>query len=257
MSACEVRLTPDGRETLTVAYQTDVGCVRSNNEDSVGFFPSDDAERGNVFVVADGMGGAAAGEVASRLAVAEVQRMYFRQMPDFTPGRALKRSIETANATIFRKALEEPDLAGMGTTCTAGALVGRRLWFAHVGDSRIYVAGPGSLAQLTEDHSLAAEFLRKGGGVQTPPRARSVLTRCLGVREDVEVDVSASAQVLKNGSVVLVCSDGLSNQITSGEILAILNEEMPEEACRRLVGLARERGGPDNITALVARLSVA
>ena len=159
----EIPLTAEGTEWLAVASVSDVGCVRSNNEDSIGVFPGPDPSHGTLLVVADGMGGAAAGEVASRIAVDTVGERFFAS--EAAPGPALREAVEAGNAAIHVRSGEDPNLSGMGTTCTAVAVMGREVWFAHVGDSRAYLVEGGRLRQLTRDHSLAAEFERHAGGL--------------------------------------------------------------------------------------------
>ncbi len=251
----EIRMNPEGTAVLMVFALSDVGCVRKNNEDSYGLFPAEDSTGSNLFVIADGMGGAAAGEVASRLAVETVRDSFFGTGGDEAVPAALERAIQDANQMIFRRSAEETELAGMGTTCTATAFRGRSLWVAHVGDSRAYLVTAGDVKQLTRDHSLAAELERRGdsrGGASGG--AKHVLTRCLGVGEQVAVDVSAQAVEMPDGASLVLCSDGLSNLVDPGEILHLVSMHLPEKACRRLVDLARERGAPDNVTVLVARM---
>jgi protein phosphatase len=249
----EIRLTAD--EYLAVAFESDLGCVRKNNEDSAGVFPGEDPARGSLLVVADGMGGAAAGEVASKTAVESVREAYFRPDSGSSPAEALTNAVVAANEAIYRKAIEHTNLAGMGTTCTAVAVVGREISFAHVGDSRAYLASGGELRQLTRDHSLAAEYERTGDGGAAAARAKNVLTRCLGVKPEVKVDGAEGAISLPDDGTLVLCSDGLTNQVEDGEILHMVAMHLPEGACRRLVQLARERGGPDNITVVVARMT--
>ena len=249
----EIRLTPT--EVLAVASLSDVGCVRKNNEDSKGVFAGADPARGHLFIVADGMGGAAAGEVASGIAVETVRASYFDPGSGTRPVEALRRAIEAANASIHRRAVDDPKLGGMGTTCTAVAVVGRQVWYAHVGDTRAYVAANGNLAQLTRDHSLAAELARSGGEGGAPARAKNVLTRCLGVKPEVKVDVADQPHTLPDDSVLVMCTDGLTNLVEDGEILHVVSMHLPDGACKRLVTLAKERGGPDNVTVIVARLT--
>ncbi|NNE44753.1 MAG: serine/threonine-protein phosphatase [Gemmatimonadetes bacterium] len=244
----EISITAEDR--LSVASLSDVGCVRSNNEDSLGVFPSENPHKGVLLVVADGMGGAAAGEVASRLAVEAVAKTYFHGTTG-SPGSALQSSLVAANEAIHEHAEANPEFQGMGTTCTAVAVIGREFWFAHVGDSRAYLAVGGDLVQVTQDHSLAAEFERQGGGA--PAQARNMLTRCLGVRPVVEVDCSVSAQPLPNGGTLVLCSDGLTNLVQDGEILQFVTMHRPDAACRRLIQLARERGAPDNVSVAIGR----
>jgi len=249
----EIPLTAGGTEWLAVASVSDVGCVRDNNEDSIGVFPGENPSRGTLLVVADGMGGAAAGEVASRIAVETVGERFFAA--EAPPADALRDAVEAGNTAIHARSGEDPNLSGMGTTCTAVAVIGRRAWFAHVGDSRAYVVEQGRLRQITRDHSLAAEFERHSGESPVPVRARNVLTRCLGVRPFVEVDVSPEPIPLGDDGTLVICSDGLCNQVDDGEIEQVVTMHRPDGACRRLVQLAKERGAPDNVSVAIARIT--
>ncbi|GJM44417.1 MAG: hypothetical protein DHS20C21_12590 [Gemmatimonadota bacterium] len=246
--------SPDGSVTLLVEAQTDVGCVRKNNEDSHGVFPGNAPGRGSLLVVADGMGGAAAGEVASGLAIDTVGAVYQDPGAGSGPVEALHAAVTRANRAIFERAAQDPRMGGMGTTCTAVAVVGDQAYYAHVGDSRAYMVTGGDLVQLTSDHSLAAEFERQGADGGAPARAKNVLTRCLGVKPEVKVDVSSSPIQLAPGVTLVVCSDGLTNLVEDGEILRLAAMHLPDGACRRLVALALERGAPDNVTVITARL---
>ncbi len=250
----EIRMNPEGTAVLMVAAVSDVGCVRRNNEDSYGLFPSEESSGSSLFVLADGMGGAAAGEVASSLAVTTVRDSFLESSTGDDVSGALERAIQDANRAIFLKSGEDADLAGMGTTCTATALRGRSLWVAHVGDSRAYVVAGGDITQLTRDHSLAAELERRGDARGSTSGAKHVLTRCLGVGEQVAVDVTNPPVHLADGGSLVLCSDGLSNLVDPGEILQLVSMHLPEKACRRLVDLARERGAPDNVTVIVGRM---
>jgi protein phosphatase len=249
----EIRLT-DGSGTLVVAAVSDIGNVRKNNEDSFGVFPGERSDRGHLLLVADGMGGAAGGEVASRLAVERVHAGYQGGSGGSAPV-ALEAAVEDANAAIFRKSGEDPNLGGMGTTCTAVAVVGREIWFGHVGDSRAYLASGGELRQITRDHSLAAEFERQGGGGGAAARVKNVLTRCLGVKPEVKVDVPEGPIAFPEDGCLVLCSDGLTNLVEDGEILHMASMHLPDSAAKRLVQLAKERGAPDNVTVIVARIS--
>lgn len=251
----EFRLNPEGTAYLMVSALSDVGCVRKNNEDSFGLFPAQDPSERSLFVIADGMGGAAAGEVASRLAVETLRESFLQTSPDLGVPAALEQAVQAANRAIFHKSGEDTSLAGMGTTCTAVAILGRRLWTGHVGDSRAYFASSGALQQLTRDHSLAAELERRGDPrASKTSGAKHVLTRCLGVGDELVVDVLPEPVTFEDGNSLVICSDGLSNLVDEGEILHLVSMHLPEKACRRLVDLARERGAPDNVTVVVARM---
>jgi serine/threonine protein phosphatase PrpC len=237
------------------AALTDVGVKRSNNEDAFGIFPG--AGGSLLLVVADGVGGNAAGEVASRLAVEVIGKLYFADGTPADPGAALRQTIGAANARILEAAAADPRRAGMATTTTAAVFNGRQLTLGHVGDCRAYLARSGSIEQLTDDHSLAAEYERRGEPL--PPDKRNlanVLTRCLGVGSELAVDIRGP-MTLEVDSMIVMCSDGLSKVVSPDEILYAVSMHLPEGACRRLVDLARERGGPDNITVQVARVSAA
>jgi protein phosphatase len=250
----EIRMNPEGTAVLLVAALSDVGCVRKNNEDNYGLFPAEDPSERSLFLVADGMGGAAAGEVASRLAVETVRDTFFASQSQRIP-EALGHALQEANRAIYRKSLEDPpSYAGMGTTCTVAALLGADLWVGHVGDSRAYIAAAGTMTQITRDHSLAAELERRGDSRSRQAAAKHVLTRCLGVGDEVAVDVSVNPIPLPDGASLVLCSDGLCNLVEPGEILHLVSMHLPEKACRRLIDLARERGAPDNITVIVARV---
>jgi protein phosphatase len=249
----EIPLTADGTVTLAVASLTDVGRKRKNNQDSCGIFPASAPGGGAVLVVADGMGGAAGGEVASALAVETIHARTLSAAGD-RPADDLRAAITAANAAIHGRASEDPQLTGMGTTCTVAALRGSELWFGHVGDSRLYVAEGGSLRQLSRDHTVAAERARQGGGGESP-RGRNVLTRCLGVKPTVEPDVTDSPLRVEAQTTVILCSDGLSNLVQDDEILFAVSMHLPEGACKRLVQLACERGAPDNVTVIVGRVN--
>jgi protein phosphatase len=244
---------PGGRGQLVVGTSSDVGCVRTRNEDAQRVHAGESSERGSLLVVADGMGGAAGGEVASRIAVDEVQRVYYAPGTQGTPGQALSSALAAANAAIHAQSEEDASLAGMGTTGTAVAIVENALWWGHVGDSRAYRVHGGRIEQITRDHSLAAELERQGGSGGAPARARNVLTRCLGVREDVRIDVGGPLP-LGIGDTIVLCSDGLSNQVEPAEMLEAVTSLPPDAACKSLVRLARARGGPDNITVVVGAL---
>ncbi len=245
-------IAPDGT-TLDAAAQTDVGCVRDNNEDSYGIFEHATGT-GCLLVVADGMGGAAAGEVASRLAVETVRGVFLDDAPPKDPAESLRLAIAAANEAIRERASSDDDLYGMGTTCVAAWVADKRMYVGHVGDSRAYMVSPSGIRQITRDHNLAEELKCVVGAVG-PEGAQHVLTRSLGSRPGVEVDVSAPL-VLREHQAVVLCSDGLSNLVEAEEIRDIVREHDPVTACEVLVDMARERGAPDNVTVQVARVRV-
>ncbi len=243
-----------GAWTLEVSGRSDLGCGRSNNEDSFAVIPLDEA-RGCLLVLADGMGGAAAGEVASRLAVDTLQATYAGARKRGATRDALTEALHEANRAVHARATADPKLAGMGTTCTVAAIAGNELTLGHVGDSRAYRVTKAAIEQLTLDHTLAQEMARvagAGGVAATVPG--NVLTRCIGGASEVQADVSAKPIALDDGVSLVLCSDGLSNEVDSEEIHEIVATHDPAAACEALVELARARGGADNITVIVGRV---
>jgi serine/threonine protein phosphatase PrpC len=243
---------------------TDVGRVRSNNEDSFKI-----VEPLNLFVLSDGMGGEAHGEIASAIAVETVVKhcLDFKANPaakvigTVQPNwsartKRLSTAVHLANKNIFKSAEENPDQHGMGATLTVVWIDGAKLSVAHVGDSRAYLLRGGSLLQLTRDHSLVAEQVRRG--ILTSAEAeesdmQSVLLRALGAQAEIEVD--AEEHTLFPRDVLMLCSDGLTRMVTEPEIAGTLQAETdPTRAAEKLVALANERGGPDNITVVIVRL---
>lgn len=239
-----------------IASATDRGLKRSGNEDSVVVETRDVGGRPYaLLVVADGMGGANGGEVASHMAIEAVARTFFDDSAA-EPAVSLTRAIEAANRAIWERGSSTPDLHGMGTTCTAVALRDDQLSFAHVGDSRCYVARGPYLEQITSDHSLLAELLSQhrisAESARTDAR-RNVVTRSVGIGPDVKVDAGRLEPALAAGDTVLLCSDGLHGVIDDVEIAPLVTAMPPADACRALIQLANERGGPDNITVVIAR----
>ena len=238
---------------IDASVQTDKGCVREINEDSGRMVrPADPqllAEKGTLVVVADGMGGHSAGEVASQMAADIVSRVYYEASAE--PGAALRRAVEEANRRINEAAAADAAKHGMGTTCTAFALCGGRGYAAHVGDSRLYMLREGQLYQLSEDHSAVNEMVKMG--IITKEQARThedknVILRALGTTPDVEVSV-LEPFALREGDRYLLCSDGLHDLVLEHEIASILSESADIHAAgERLIALAKERGGHDNIT---------
>lgn len=246
---------------IQVAGQSDLGCIRSNNEDNFGY-----DSRYGIYVVCDGMGGAAAGEVASKIAVDTVLN-YCRQSAidklepsggavfDGVSARAntLARAIQLANQQIRAAAEQNPENRGMGSTITAVLVEGNMYSIAHVGDSRIYLLRKGAIQQITQDHSLVMEHVRRG--LITAEQAehseiRNIIIRALGSEESVEPDLSDL--VAEPGDVVLLTTDGLTRHIPDAEILEIVTQASScREACEHLVESAKQGGGHDNITCLL------
>ena len=249
------------RPGVELASLTDVGCQRENNEDSYGYWEpagdADFAEFGRLAIVADGMGGHEGGQIASRLAVDTITNAYAEAI-DSDPQQRLRTALRDAHRRIQQCAKQDPNLSSMGTTCTALALIDMRLYFVHVGDSRLYLLREGKLHILSRDHTLIARLLDKGlirpDQAQDHPQ-KHVLTSALGVAdEEMEIDAPPEPLPLHKNDVLMICTDGLWGQMETGEIKHALDSHPPDEACRALVHLAKERGGPDNITLQVLRI---
>lgn len=238
---------------ISGAMRTDVGCVRTLNEDSVAFVTpaagAPESKFGSLALVADGMGGHAAGEVASALAAEVVWRIFYSM--DAPPSQALRTAMETANRAILDYAAAHPECSGMGTTCTVLGVRDNRLWLAHVGDSRAYIFRDGRLTQLSDDQTLHAQMVRDG--LLAPHEAgvgpgSNVILQALGTREEIEPTIWAEGLPLREGDVMLLCSDGLTNLVDDSAIQTTVSESEPTEACRRLIEAARAGGGHDNIS---------
>jgi protein phosphatase len=236
---------------------TDVGCVRDHNEDCIGILHEHNESLGDraLLLVADGMGGHNAGEVAS----AACARMVEAAFPEMRtrPAESLKNSLEQANAAIHKQSVTESATSGMGTTCTALLLQDGYGYSAHVGDSRLYLIRNQGIYQMSEDHSAVMELVNAGEITMQQARHhpdKNVITRSLGGREHVEVSTWPQPLPLLPGDRFLLCSDGMYDQIEDEEIYAIVSNESPTGACRRLVDCARERGGGDNISVAIVAL---
>jgi protein phosphatase len=242
---------------LLIGARTDLGRVRENNEDKFEFYipsgPAAQGAKGSLVAVADGMGGHAAGQIASELGLKTLIQRYFADTHADVPG-ALRMAVREANAVVYDTA-SIPGRDGMGTTLTAAVVRGPRLYIAQVGDSRLYLLHGETLEQVTEDHSWVAEQVRRG--LLTEDEAqyspfRNVITRSLGNQPEVEPDIIE--RDVCAGDTLLLCSDGLSGVVQREEMEKALLSQGPSEACQSLVDLALERGGPDNATVLVARI---
>ncbi|HEY2903814.1 MAG TPA: Stp1/IreP family PP2C-type Ser/Thr phosphatase [Polyangia bacterium] len=262
--------TPDIQ--IEVFGKTDVGLIREHNEDnfliadvSVGMRSNSFAapqtlalgDKGVALLVCDGMGGAAAGEVAAQMAVDAVYETLAAApaMPRDGFARALRRAVEAANEAIFIQSRDNQSERGMGTTCTVAALTDNTLVVAQIGDSRCYVLRQGRLAQVTKDQSLAWQLIEAGAMTAEEAKAfehANIILQALGVQDQVEVVLS---QVdLHQGDVVLLCSDGLHGPVADEEILDVLTTESDlKRAGEALIQKALDRDGPDNVTVVLAR----
>src|SRR5436189_1079923 len=257
---------------ITVFGKTDVGLVREHNEDCflIADATHDKREseprepieipvgpKGALLLVCDGMGGAAAGEVASQMAVDSISSALASSeaSPRDAFARRLRRAIEDANDRIYAQSRDNQNERGMGTTCTAVALVDEVLVLGQIGDSRCYVLREGRLAQVTKDQSLAWQLIEAGAMTAEEAKAfehANIILQALGVQE--RVDVALSQVPLRRGDVALLCSDGLHGPVADEEILAVLVSEPDlEKAAQALIQKALDRDGPDNITVVLAR----
>ena len=233
------------RFVLNVGSRTDIGRHRTRNEDSM-------LVREPLFAVADGMGGHRGGNVASAMTVETLERV---PVPDGGPGSVdrVRDAILEANRSVLERGEADRDLQGMGTTVTAAIVSGERAEFLHVGDSRAYLVRNGAIQQLTEDHTVAQDWVRRGRFTAEEAEhlpQRSILTRALGVDDDVEVDHLSVD--LHDRDRFLICSDGLSNMLSDERIRDVLaTAPSPQEAADRLVSGANDAGGDDNITVVV------
>jgi protein phosphatase len=241
------------------AVLTDVGVRRSHNQDNYAVLLAGGEEqflgRGHLYLVADGMGAHAVGEKASEQAAAVIPHNYLKHAGQ-GPSIALRKAFVEANASIHTCGQQNREFEGMGTTTTALLLRSEGVWIGHVGDSRAYRIRDGKIEQLTYDHSLVWEYARRQhidpNEVKDIPS--NVIVRCLGPEPLVQVDVEGPHPV-RPGDIYLLCSDGLSGQVSDSEIGAVASLLPPAEACRFLVDLANLRGGPDNTTVLVVRVN--
>jgi protein phosphatase len=249
-----------GEVAMMLASASDVGRKRSHNEDSMVVWAPEDPElrarRGMLLVVSDGMGGSNAGEVASRLTVDTVLEVY-RSGNGAEPRDELRNAVEAANRMVHDRGLADPGMTGMGATCTAVVVRGHEAWLAHVGDSRAYLIRNGRIRQLTQDHSLVAQLVQRNQ--LTPEEARvdprrNVVTRSVGVADSVEVDSLKLDMDLEPGDTLLICSDGLHGQVADEELARLASDASLDSAAHALIDLANSRGGPDNVTVVLARV---
>jgi protein phosphatase len=249
---------------VNVFGKTDVGCVRANNEDNFGY----DLRYG-IFVVCDGMGGQAAGEVASKLGVDTVLE-YFRRAGRkghyeqigaavdglSAEGKALASAIRLANQTIYETGQQETARAGMGSTVVVALVKGNALSIGNVGDSRIYLIRQGNIQQLTQDHSLVMEQVRRGYITREQAEhseMQNIILKALGSEQEVEPDIEDL--VVLEGDILIMCSDGLTKYVREEEIMAKVSGAPDiNQACDALIQTAKERGGDDNITCLLLKM---
>jgi len=244
---------------MRVSVKSDIGLARQTNQDAYRYetFGSSQWTGGSVYLlaVADGMGGYRAGEVASNLALETVVDAVGKAVETGQPlDVALEQAMSIANQRVVRQGLSDPACFGMGTTVTVTIASGGLLRIGHVGDSRAYILRGGRLERLTRDHSLVAELVRNGDlteeQAQVHPQ-RNILTQAFG--SDLRVKADISTRPLQNGDIIFLCTDGLTGAVLPAEIEETLTKASSlDEACERLVALANDRGGHDNVTVLLA-----
>jgi protein phosphatase len=248
------------RDGIELAALTDVGCQRENNEDSYSYWEAasdeDFRRQGRLLSIADGMGGYEGGKEASSMALETIEKVYAGSANGDVRS-SLVSAFRTAHERIKDYAEKHPGLHGMGTTCTAVALVGHDLYYSHVGDSRLYLARDSKIVPLTRDQTYVGRLVEQG--ILKPEEAathpqRNILIGALGAGNEVAPDVLESPIPLKNGDVLVLCTDGLWGLVNEAEIQAALSSRDLKEACQNLIALAKERGGPDNITVQIARV---
>ncbi|MBZ5516029.1 MAG: protein phosphatase 2C domain-containing protein [Acidobacteriia bacterium] len=273
----EASIADEPAITINVFGMSDVGRVRKNNEDSfvicnlstgeVSLTPALRSHvlgpRGTLFLVADGMGGEASGEVASQICATTVPKRLYENLKSLGSVSEtnfvllLREAVEFANQIIFQKALAEPVLRGMGTTTTAAALFGPRLFVAQVGDSRAYLLRDQQMVQLTRDQTYLNYLAEIGAELPQDPEKdsrRSILTQAVGSSETVDVKVTYTD--IRQGDRLLLCSDGLYNMVKLPDLASVLTQPdaLPAK-CKTLIDKANEKGGTDNITVIIAEIS--
>jgi serine/threonine protein phosphatase PrpC len=250
----EQRIPP--RERVLVYGESHPGMVRAENEDAVSFHAGTGSRQGCAFaLVADGMGGAQGGAVASRMAAERIPQL----LDDGGPAsRSLHRALKTVNREIYRRSRRVPELKGMGTTCVALTVEPPLAWAAWVGDSRLYLIRGGRLFQLTEDHSVVRDMVRRG--LLTSEQAashdeRNLVTRALGSQKHVEIGLWEQPFPVRAGDRLLLSTDGLHDTVPEAEMQEIAGLAPPAMACGELIAEANRRGGPDNISAVLVEIS--
>ncbi len=247
--------TPSSVPILKYAAKTDMGQVRENNEDKFDFYEPESlavlAERGSLFAVADGIGGALAGQIASEMMLKRLVNDYYNH-PSSEVETALREAISDTNSRVHSLAQMIPERNGMGTTLTAVIFQEDRVVIAQVGDSRAYLHRDGAIRQVSRDHSWVEEQVEAGmmsrADAETSP-FRNVITRSIGAMPSVMPDLFVEDVCI--GDVWILCSDGLTGHVEADEIAVIAANHAPSEACRQLIELANSRGGRDNITVFI------
>jgi len=248
------------RPGIELAALTDVGCERENNEDRYSYWePASDEQfqqKGRLAIVADGMGGYEGGQEASRIAIEAVENTYANSAGH--PRTLLLEGFLAAHYRIQEFAVQNPALHGMGTTCTAVALLENQLYYAHVGDTRLYLIRNLSISRLTHDHSYVNRLVENGviskEEAESHPQ-RHILTAALGAGAAIAPDSADQSVTVQSGDVLLLCTDGLWSQLSEKELEEAVTERKLDKACHAMIDTAKQRGGPDNITVQVLRVT--
>lgn len=243
---------------IKAVVASDLGNIRTNNEDMGLFFKIADEgllrEKGYMLIVADGMGGHQAGEVASGMAADIISREYYSQKNN-TVEKELGQALILANKTIYEKASSQTAYQGMGTTCTVLVVIGQEVYYAHVGDSRAYIQKGNSIMQITEDHTYVQQLVNNGditaAEAAVHPK-RNILTNAMGTKPQMRVDTGKCKYRFEKGDRLLLCSDGLYDYLKDEELNKILAENNLNNAASVMIELAKARGGHDNITVVIA-----
>jgi PPM family protein phosphatase len=248
------------RPSIELANLSDIGCQRTENEDNYCYAePEDDEEfhhKGRLIAVADGMGGHEGGQVASALAAHAVWDTFLHG-DAMDPVSTLAAAFGAAQQAIRDYAEEHPEFHNMGTTCTCAILRQGELFYGHVGDSRLYLLRNGTISCLTRDHTYVQRMIDEGTITAAQAKdhpSKGVLTSALGGSSSVAADFSDAPVTVEPGDILLLCTDGLHGLVSDEELLTLAMQNVPREACRKLVEAAKERGGHDNITVQIVRI---
>lgn len=252
---------PPAFSNIKVVIKTDLGNVRTNNEDtasSIRVANNDaDVEAQYLLIVADGMGGHLAGEVASKMAVDIISEEYSKQATAPNKEKILAQAFTEANKRIFQLASSNAQYCGMGTTCTGLAIAGQTIYYAHAGDSRAYLYKDKSLTRITEDHTYVQELVKNGdiepAKADTHPQ-RNILTNAMGTKPGLRVDTGKCDVIFESQDRVMLCSDGLYDYLSDQEIAAIMAYQSMQDAAEYFIAEAKRRGGLDNITVVMAEI---
>ena len=246
-------------ENVKAVVLSDMGNIRTNNEDIGMFYRIADEditrEKGYLLIVADGMGGHKAGEVASKMATEIISQEYFKQNGNGNIEKNLFKAFSLANKRIYDLASSQKAFHGMGTTCSAFVITGDNVYYAHVGDSRGYFLKNNSIVRITEDHTYVQELVNKGEitakEADTHPK-RNILTNAMGTKPDLRIDTGMCTYMFEKNDRLMLCSDGLYDYLNENELAEILSTKTLQEAAEQMIAEAKKRGGHDNITVVLS-----